>query len=129
MNVPLDVPDDIRQSGFYGCLTAAYECEEEYVCSWILRIAKEFKTALEQPDFKEHPGVPELLAELSSTIDFLESIPDGGVRRRKPILEPAGFEDFLESIPLERVSLYSYDRAPSINELLDACREGSGIFR
>ncbi|HQU43438.1 MAG TPA: hypothetical protein PK867_11550 [Pirellulales bacterium] len=59
------------------------------------------------------------------TIDFLESIPDEQVSRRKPIPRAAGFEDLLESIPLERVSLYSYDRAPSINEILDAWREGS----
>src|SRR6185437_8224002 len=53
MDVPLDVPSDIRESRFYGYLTSAYEYEVEYFASWLLRIAKEFKTALEQSDLKE----------------------------------------------------------------------------
>jgi len=126
MDVPLDVPSDIRESRFYGYLTSAYEYEVEYFASWLLRIAKEFKTALEQSDLKEQPGVPELLAALRLTIDFLESIPDERESRGKPLPEAAGLKELLESIPGEQVSLYSYDRAPSINDLLAAFSKGSG---
>lgn len=126
INVPLDVPPEILESRFFGLLTGAYEEEEEYALSWVLRIAKDFKVALEQSDLTQQRGVPKLLASLNSTIDFLESIPDEQASRREPMPEGTGFEDLLESIPLEQVRLHSYDRAPSINEILDALREGSG---
>lgn len=125
MNVPLEVPHEIMGARFFCLLTGTYEEEEEYTLSWVLRLAKEFKTALERSDLREQSHVPKLLASLRSTIGFLESIPDEQASRRKPIPEAASFEDLLQSIPDERVILYSYDRAPSINEILDAWREGS----
>lgn len=104
MNAPFmhNLPANMRGFEFIQELGGVYEYEEEYVRSWLLRIAKELKTNLEQSDLHKERDVPEFLAALNPAIEFLESIPG------------------------EFVTMYSYDRAPSISEILTASSMGSG---
>lgn len=105
MKAPLiSVPDDFRGIDFLGYRSATYEYEEEYVRGWLLRIVKELKANLEQSGLDKKQSISEFLRALDPAIEFLESIPD------------------------EFVAMYSWDRAPSIAEILDAYfKAGDGL--
>lgn len=105
MDAPLvnnSIPPDIRGIRLLHELCGAYEEEEEYNCSWLIRQAKELVATLEQAGFDEAPRVSKLIAELRLVVEFLQPISS------------------------ETVTIYSYDRAPSSGELLTAFMEGSG---
>jgi len=103
MDVPLiSVPSDMRGVRLIIELGGAYEHEEEYACSWLIRQAEELTTALRDSGLDKDPDVSKFLAELNLAIDFLEPVSH------------------------ESVLLYSYERAPSIDDLLAAFADGCG---
>lgn len=103
MDAPLvKVPADIAGVRLIAELGIAYECEEEYLCSWLVRQGGELRAAVEEAELDREPGVSRFLAALKSAIDFLESVPD------------------------ETVAIYSYDRPPTTDDLLDAFAKGNG---
>jgi hypothetical protein len=97
--LPSDLPG---ASMFLAALGGALEAEEEHLRSRLLQFAMDLETALEQSDFKSKGRVPKYLAALRSLIEFLQSAGDNSV------------------------CLYSYERTPSISDLLDAFPRGSG---
>lgn len=100
MRIPMaNIPVDIRGVRFLTELTGAYDSEEQRLRLWVLRLGRELEAAIEQSDLISQQGVPEFLAELSAATEFLQSIPD------------------------ESVSLYSYDHDATTDELLTAFSE------
>ena len=96
------IPPDLPGGTFLAALGGAYECEESHLRSRLLQGAGDLSAALEQPDFLSRSGVPKFLSALRSVIPFLAATSEN------------------------EVFLYSYDRAPSIEDLLDAFAEGGG---
>lgn len=87
---------------FLQVIGGAYEYEEEHLCSRLLQFAVDLEVALQQSDHFTRPDLETFLVSLRSVIEFLRSVNENSVR------------------------LYSYERAPSIEDLLDAFGNGGG---
>lgn len=103
LDAPLiKIPPETPGAMFLGALGGAYEFEEEHLCSRVLQFATDLEGALQQRDLSTRAGVPNFLAGLRSVIQFLQSASEPTVR------------------------LYSYERAPSLEELVEAFCQGGG---
>jgi hypothetical protein len=103
LDAPLiNIPPDTPGAMFLGALGGAYEYEEDHLRSRLLQFAADLEVALQQDDLITRPGVDSFLVALRSVIEFLHSIDDNSVR------------------------LYSYERTPSIDSLVNAFGNGAG---
>lgn len=102
-NAPLiKIPPSTDGALFLAALGSAYEFEEEQLRSRLIQIATNLQLSLRQPELQGGRGVPEFETSLSAVLDFLNSVDDA------------------------TVLLYSFDRAPSIDDLLEAFASGAG---
>jgi len=103
LNAPLiKIPPDTPGAMFLGALGGAYEYEDEHLRSRLFQFAADLEVALQQRDLITRPGVEAFLVGLRAVMEFLNSVDENAVR------------------------LYSYERAPSIEDLLDAFGNGGG---
>jgi hypothetical protein len=98
----IKIPPSTGGALFLAALGGAYEFEEEQLRSRLIRAATELRLSLQQPDLQGGRGVPEFVTGLSAVLDFLNSVDDA------------------------TVLLYSFDRAPSIDDILEAFASGAG---
>lgn len=89
-------------ASFMAALGGAYECEVEHLRVKLLRFAIDLDVGLELPDLKTRPHAQAFYMGLKSVIEFLQASEENSV------------------------SLYSYERAPTVAELLEAFAEGGG---
>jgi hypothetical protein len=102
-NAPLiKIPPSTDGALFLAALGGAYEFEEEQLRSRLIQAATALRQSLQQPELQGGRGVPEFVTSLSAVLDFLNSVDDA------------------------TVLLYSFDRAPSLDDLLEAFASGAG---
>lgn len=102
-NLPLvGLPPQVPGAMFLAALGGAYENEEEHLRSRLLQFATDLSVGLKQPDLMAWPGMQAFQAGLRSVIEFLQKSDENSVY------------------------LYSYDRTPSMGDLLDAFATGGG---
>lgn len=103
LNAPLiEIPPDTPGAMFLSALGGAYEYEDEHLRSRLLQFAADLEVALHQETLITRPSVEAFLVGLHAVIEFLNSVEENAVR------------------------LYSYERAPSVEDLLDAFGNGGG---
>ncbi|MDB5344518.1 MAG: hypothetical protein JWP89_2895 [Schlesneria sp.] len=98
----IKIPPSTEGAQFLAALGGAYEFEEEQLRSHLIQAATELRLSLQQPDLQGGRGVPEFVTSLSAVLDFLNSVDDA------------------------TVLLYSFDSAPSIDDVLEAFASGAG---
>lgn len=97
-----DLPREVAMSTFLCMLVRAYGDEDEYFRASIRQDAAHLRKGLESPEFLAHRGVAKLVRSLDALLEFIDST-----------TEPT-------------LCFYSYDRSPSINDILDAFAKGGG---
>jgi hypothetical protein len=103
LNAPLvRIPPETPGAKFLGALGGAFGYEEEHLRSRLLQLAADLEVALQQDELMACPGVEAFCVGLRDVISFLNSVDDSSVR------------------------LYSYERAPSVEDLLGAFGDGGG---
>jgi hypothetical protein len=98
----IKIPPDTPGAMFLGAIGGAFEHEEEHLRSRLLQFAADLEVALQQEELNTRRGVGAFLVGLRGVINFLNSVDENSV------------------------CLYSYERAPSIEDLLDAFGNGGG---
>lgn len=96
----IEIPPNTPGAMFLGTIGGAYEFDDEHLCSRLLQFGTDLEVAIQQPDLIRRRGVPEFLVTLRSVIEFLHSANENSVH------------------------LYSYERVPPIEDLLDAFDKG-----
>ncbi len=96
------VSPQIPGGKFLSALGGAYEYEADHTIATLVDRATTLRAALEEPDHPNTPAIAKFLAQLVPLLEFLNGSSETSVR------------------------LYSYDRRPSVNDLLDAFAEGAG---